>query len=241
MYWMKLGIMQPYLFPYIGYFQLINAVDRFVIYDNIQFTKKGWINRNRILVNDKEEYFTIPLKKDSDFLNIDKRTVAPGFATEKDKLLRRITASYKKAPYFDKVLPLVEEVINSGEENLFRFVQRSIVAVCDYLDIDTEITVSSAVPIDHELRGQDKVIAICLALNADHYINPPGGISLYSKEAFEQNNIKLDFLQPNAIEYRQFNNEFVPWLSIIDVMMFNSVDEIREKLNAYTLIEHNEK
>ena len=233
---MKLGIMQPYLFPYIGYFQLINAVDKFVVYDNIQFSKKGWINRNRILVNGKDEYFTIPLKKDSDFLNIDQRTLAPAFATEKDKLLRRITESYRKAPYFEQVFPLVKEIISQEEDNLFRFIRRSLLAVCESLGIKTEIVVSSAIPIDHELRSQDKVLTICKAMNAYHYINPAGGMDLYSKDVFKQHHIELHFLESKAIEYRQFSDEFVPWLSIIDVMMFNSGDQIKEKLNAYNLI-----
>ena len=119
---MKLAIMQPYIFPYIGYFQLINAVDKFVVYDNIQFTKKGWINRNRVLMNGKDEYFTISLKKDSDFLNVDQRMVSDIFKTDRIKLLRRISEAYRKAPEYNKVYPLVESIINEEEENLFAFI-----------------------------------------------------------------------------------------------------------------------
>jgi hypothetical protein len=233
---MKLAIMQPYLFPYIGYFQLLHAVDKFVIYDNIEYSKKGWINRNRILVNGKDEYFTIPLEKGSDFLNIDQRSLAPTFQQEKSKLLRRISASYKKAPYFQEIFPLLETIMNSEEQNLFRFIQQSILSVCEYTGIETEITISSGINIDHGLRSQDKVIAICQAMKADDYINPVGGMELYSKEIFLQNDIALHFIRSNEIEYRQFDNEFVPWLSIIDVMMFNSKEEINKQLNSYTLI-----
>lgn len=234
---MKLAIMQPYIFPYIGYFQLINAVDTFVVYDNIQFTKKGWINRNRILVNGKDEFFTISLKKDSDFLNVDQRKLSDTFKTERIKLLRRITESYRKAPEFNSVYSLLESVINNDEENLFSFIYQSLQTVCTYLDIKTEFIISSAVPIDHQLKSQDKVIAICKALNAAKYINPIGGIELYSKEKFEQNNIELNFIQSNTIKYRQFKNEFVPWLSIIDVMMFNSKEKVQEYLQSgYTII-----
>lgn len=234
---MKLAIMQPYIFPYIGYFQLINAVDTFVVYDNIQFTKKGWINRNRMLVNGKDEYFTIPLKKDSDFLNVDQRKLSDTFKTERIKLLRRITESYRKTPEFSSVYSLLESVINNDEENLFGFIYQSLQAVCKYLDIKTELIISSVMPIDHQLKSQDKVIAICKAMNATQYINPAGGAELYSKEGFKQNNIELNFIKSNPIEYRQFKNEFVPWLSMIDVMMFNSKEKVQEYLQSgYTII-----
>ena len=229
---MKLAIMQPYIFPYIGYFQLINAVDKFVVYDNIQFTKKGWINRNRILVNGKDEYFTIPLKKDSDFLNVDQRKLSGTFKTERIKLLRRLTESYRKAPEFNSVYTLLESVINNDEENLFGFIYQSLQAVCKYLDIKTEFIISSVIPIDHQLKSQDKVIAICKAMNATQYINLVGGVELYAKEIFNQNNIEINFIKSDPIEYRQFNSIFIPWLSMIDVMMFNSKEKIHEYLQS---------
>ena len=232
---MKLAIMQPYIFPYIGYFQLINAVDKFVVYDNIQFTKKGWINRNRILVNNKDEYITLPLKKDSDFLNVEERKLAETFKVDRIKLLRKITESYRKAPQFTAVFPLVEAIINNEEENLFQFIYQSLQDTCKYLDITTQFVVSSTVPIDHQLKSQDKVIAICKALKATQYINPIGGEALYSKAVFEQNNITLNFIKSNAIEYPQFTAAFVPWLSIIDVLMFNSKEEIKKILQLFSL------
>src|SRR5688572_25515943 len=132
---MKAAIMQPYLFPYIGYFQLIAAVDKFVVYDNIKFTKKGWINRNRILVNGKDEYISIPLKRDSDFLDVDQRFLADSFNAEKEKLLRKIVASYKKAPFFNETYPVVEEVFNYTDKNLFSFVYNSLIKICSALGI----------------------------------------------------------------------------------------------------------
>ena len=234
---MKLAIMQPYFFPYIGYFQLINAADKFVVYDNIQFTKKGWINRNRILVNGAAEYISLPLSKGSDYLNIDQRKLAGTFKTERIKLLRRINESYRKAPQFDTIYPLIESVINAEEENLFGFIYQSLQAVCQFLDIKTEFIISSTLPIDHQLRSQDKVIAICDALGANQYINTIGGKELYSKEIFQQYNIELNFIQSGTVEYPQFTNEFVPCLSIIDVMMFNSKEKVKEYLqNNYTII-----
>jgi WbqC-like protein family len=234
---MKLAIMQPYLFPYIGYFQLINAADKFVVYDNIQFTKKGWINRNRILVNGKDEYITLPLKKDSDFLNIDERKLADTFKTERIRILRKISGSYSKAPEFNTVYALIESVFNNNEEGLFSFIYQSLLAVCNYLDIKTEFVISSTLPIDHLLRSQDKVIAICKALHATEYINPAGGVDLYSKENFRQNNIELNFIKATAFEYKQFSNEFIPWLSIIDVLMFNPKEKVQQYVQSnYTII-----
>lgn len=234
---MKLAIMQPYIFPYIGYFQLINAVDTFVAYDNIQFTKKGWINRNRILINGKDDFITLPLKKDSDYLNVDQRKLSETFVTEKIKLLRRITESYRKAPEFNTVFPLVEKVINAEKDNLFEFIFYSLQATCQFLDIKTTFVKSSDISIDHNLKSQDKVIAICKALGAIQYINPIGGLELYSKETFNEQQIQLNFIKSNAVEYSQFNNEFVPWLSIIDVMMFNSKERVQQYLQSfYTII-----
>ena len=234
---MKLAIMQPYFLPYIGYFQLINAVDKFVVYDNIQFTKKGWINRNRILVNGKDEYFTLPLKKDSDYLNVDQRKLAETFPAERLKLLRKLTAAYGKAPYYETVFPVIESIINRDEDNLFEFIYQSLQVICNYLDIKTKFIISSAISIDHSLKSEDKVIAICSALNADQYINPVGGLELYSKENFKQKNIELNFIKPGTISYLQFNNEFISWLSIIDVMMFNSTETLQQYIQSdYSII-----
>lgn len=234
---MKLAIMQPYFFPYIGYFQLINTADAFVIYDNIQYTKKGWVNRNRILVNGKDDYITLPVKKDSDYLNIVERKLADSFADDKIKMLRRITESYRKAPEFGNVFPVIEAAINSSSENLFEYIYQSLQQVCNFLNIKTPFIVSSTVPANHQLKSQEKVIAYCQVLGAAEYINPIGGVELYSKEAFHQHNIKLSFLKSTEIVYPQYKNEFIPWLSIIDVMMFNSREKIQQYLAAsYTII-----
>lgn len=233
---MKIGIMQPYFLPYIGYFQLLNAVDKYVIYDNIQYTKKGWINRNRILQNGKDLLISIPLEKDSDYLDVKDRYVSKGF--DRKKLLNQIRESYRKAPYFDEVMPMMEDIINFEGENLFQYIYNSVQRICAYFDINTntEIVISSSLSIDHSLKGQDKVLAICKELQATDYINAIGGQELYNKEDFKKENIGLHFLSTNPIEYKQFKNEFVPWLSILDVMMFNSVGEIGEMLVNYKLV-----
>ena len=205
---MKVAIMQPYFFPYIGYFQLINAVDVFVIYDSIEFSKKGWINRNRILVNDKDYVFTLPLKKDSDFLNVDERFLSDNWNSDKIKLLNKIKESYRKAPFYNDVIVILEDALNYEDKNLFDFIKNSLIKVLDYLEIKTKIIQSSEVDFDNSLKNQDKIIAICNAMNAKTYINPIGGIELYDKEVFKASGIELQFLKANPITYQQYGRHF---------------------------------
>lgn len=231
----KIAIMQPYFFPYIGYFQLMNVVDEFVIYDNIEFSKKGWINRNRILVDGKDSYITIPLRKDSDYLHVKDRYLAETWPIEKKKMLNRIAESYRKAPNFNSVYPIIEKCILYGENNLFNFVLYSLNVIKEYLEIHTSFIISSSIAFDHTLKSKEKVIAICKSRNSNIYLNPIGGIQLYNKDDFKSNEIDLHFLKANEIKYCQFNNNFIPYLSIMDVMMFNSKEEIKKMFNAYTL------
>lgn len=229
---MKVGIMQPYLFPFIGYFQLINAVDEFIIYDNIQFTKKGWINRNRILVNGTDEYITIPLKKDSDFLDIKDRYLSQEWELLRKKLLNRIKESYQKAPQFDLIIPVIEKIVMYEDGNLFQFIFHSLKQLNSFLEIKTPLVISSTISIDHSLKAEKKVIALCKARSASNYINPIGGTELYTKEEFKNQGLELHFLKANNIIYPQFKNDFVPFLSIIDVMMFNSKETVKEYINS---------
>ncbi len=234
---MKLGIMQPYFFPYIGYYQLINVVDKFIIYDNVKYTKKGWFNRNRLIFGDKVEYFSISLKKDSDFLTVSEREISDVFfSKDMPKILRKIKHYYHKAPFFDFVFPLLEEVFHFKERNLFRYIFNSIIKVTEYLEIQTEIIISSKIPIDHMYKNKYKIFEFCKYFNCDNYINPIGGINLYDKEEFRKNGIKLNFLKTSNIYYKRFNDIFEPNLSIIDVMMFNSKNEIKELLNCFELL-----
>ena len=223
---MKVAIMQPYFFPYIGYFQLIAAVDMFIVYDNIKYTKKGWINRNRMLQNGKDVMFSLPLKNDSDSLNVCERELSMEF--NRNKLLNQFKGAYGRAPYFTQTFPLLEQVVQFEEQNLFKFIHHSIRKTCQYLGISTEICISSGIAIDHHLKNQDKVLALCAAVGADTYVNAIGGIELYSREEFITRGIELKFVRSKPFIYAQFGSEFVPWLSIIDVLMFNSLDAIRE-------------
>ena len=219
------AIMQPYFCPYVGYFQLIAAADTFVIYDDVQFTKKGWINRNRLLQGGGDALFTIPVKAASDFLDVRERELAPDF--DRRRLLNRVREAYRRAPQFAAVFPLVESVVQHPDPNLFGYILHSVRQVCGYLGLRTPLRVSSTVPIAPGLKGRDRVVATCQALGATRYLNAIGGTALYDREDFRAAGLDLRFLRPRLVEYPQLGEPFVPWLSIIDVLMFNPVDEAR--------------
>jgi len=214
----------------------MNAVDEFVLYDNVEYTKKGWINRNRILVDGKDSYITLPLKKDSDYLDVRDRYLADGWLSERHKILSRVSASYRKAPHYGTVFPLVEECVSFRENNLFAFILHSLQQVNAYLDIKTPILISSSISMDHKLKSETRVIEICKARKAKSYLNPIGGVQLYSKEHFNEQGIDLCFLKTTDFSYKQFDHDFIPYLSILDVMMFNSKEEINGFLNSFYTI-----
>ena len=229
----KIAIMQPYFLPYLGYWQLINLVDEFVVYDNIQYTKKGWINRNRYLCDGADKYFTLQLEKDSDFLDVRERYLSVSF--DKNKLLRQIKEAYISAAFFEPAYKLFENIVTYKERNLFEYVYYSIKTVSDCLNIKTKMTISSHIDIDHSLKSSKKVLAICKNLEASHYINPIGGVGLYDKEEFRAYGIELSFLRAEATPYKQMDNPFIPFLSIIDVLMFNGAEKTKEFLELYRL------
>lgn len=218
--------MQPYFFPYVGYFQLIAASDKFVIYDNIKFTKKGWINRNRFLLNGVAATFSIPLVRNSDYLDVAVRKISPEY--QRGKLIRQFRSAYQRAPCFEGVFPLIEKIINFESDNLFEYIHHSVEQLCRHLEIETEIIISSDIPIDHNLKGQRKVLALCRQLDADEYINPIGGLELYSREEFQVAGVNLKFINTKPTAYPQNGAPFVPNLSIIDMLMFNSLDQVKQ-------------
>jgi hypothetical protein len=231
---MTLGIMQPYFLPYIGYWQLLAAVDRFVVYDNIKYTKQGWINRNRFLRHGTDAFFTLPLKKASDFLDIRDRVIADNFHPR--SVLNPLGEAYRHAPFFEDVFPVVDAIVSNAARNLFDYVYDTIHGIASYLDIGTPLIVSSTIPIDHGLKADQKVLAICGAFGATTYVNSIGGRELYSVDAFAARGVELKFLQPRPLVYRQFTEPFVPNLSLVDVMMFNSRDAVKAMLREYDLV-----
>ena len=227
--------MQPYLFPYIGYFQLLNSVDKFVIADDFQWRKGGWINRNRILLNNKAFMLTLSLKRRSHYDNILQFEIWPDQRNRKD-LLNKIHAAYIKSPYFSTVFPLLKNIVLNGEVNLTEYIKNSLEQICAYLEIDMQFILSSKLKKNHDLRGIDRALEICRVMNAEIFINPIGGINLYDKNVFAAKGITIYFLKTNEIKYKQFGKEFISSLSIIDVMMFNSKKDILKMLHEYELL-----
>ena len=224
--------MQPYLFPYIGYFQLMHAVDRFVVYDDVTFIKQGWINRNRLLINGEASFFVVPVKHASSFSLIRDTLIDddPQHRRWVEKLLKTFDLAYRRAPEFARVFPLIEAVFTRSTTRVAELAMESLKIVSDYLEIRTPWVVSSAAYGNAHLKGERRVIDICRIEDASAYVNPSGGTDLYSRERFAAEGLALAFLKPRLQEYRQFKEPFVPWLSIIDVLMFNSRDACRELL-----------
>lgn len=232
---MTIGIMQPYIFPYIGYFQMIKAVDKFVIYDDVNFINKGWINRNRILVSGAPHLFTIPLKDASQNKLIHEIELSQDGSWRK-KLLKTIQQSYMKATNYSKVFQLIEEVVNLEAANISEFNLNALRKVSAYLSISTEIVSSSVLYENKHLKAQDRILDICKQENATRYINAIGGMELYDKSIFEAENIELSFIKSKEVVYSQFKNAFVPWLSVIDILMFCNIESINTYLDSYELI-----
>ncbi|MDL1963292.1 MAG: WbqC family protein [Deltaproteobacteria bacterium] len=231
-----IAIMQPYIFPHIGYFQLFKVCDVFVSYDDVQYMKGGWINRNRILIYGSPKYITFPVNKAPLNTAIDHYFFHDNIGKEKGNILFTLRQAYSKAPFFQSVYPLLEDIVKVNENNVARFAENSLKRILDYLSISVEIRRSSHLGFDKFLKGQDRVIAIVKEIGGDCYVNPIGGQDLYSTAEFAANNIDLRFLNCKAEPYKQFSNEFVPSLSIIDVLMFNSIEQIRLMLEQFELI-----
>lgn len=229
---MIIGNQQPYLFPYIGYWQLINLVDMYVIADNVQYIKKGYINKNYILLNNKSHRFTL----EAHGVHFGKLISEIKVGNNAKKILKTIFHAYTNAPYFSDVYPMLENILLNDEKNLAKYVGYSIKRIADYLNIDTKFINESDLDVDCYLAAQQGIINICKIFDADQYINAIGGQKLYNKERFGKDDIVLNFLKTEEIIYKQFNDEFISNLSIIDVMMFNSKDEIKNMLERYKLV-----
>lgn len=232
---MKIAIMQPYFFPYIGYFQLIKAVDLFVFYNDVNFIKRGWIHRNRILLNQKDLLFTIPCAEVSQNKRIcDTRTAFDG--ASKKKLMSSIMHSYKRAPHFEAVYTCIESVIERDFEFVDELAMESVRVFCDFLSIPARLMASKDQYANEGLKKADRLIDICRQENAMNYINAIGGQEIYTKDYFAEYGVALQFLSPRQVSYKQFDHQFVPWLSMIDVLMFNTTEETHRLLDEYDLI-----
>lgn len=224
--------MQPYWFPYLGYFQLIGAVEAFVIYDDVNYITGGWINRNYILSRSDRLLITLRLKGASQNKLINQITID----ARREKIIKTIQQNYGKAPEYKAVFPMIEEILMRREDNLSRSLEYGLKQICAYLGLSPVWHVSSDIKKDNELRGQEKVLAICESLGATHYVNAIGGKDLYSREVFADKGLDLSFIRPKPIAYPQFRVPFVANLSVIDAMMFNDQAQCRKLLGDYELV-----
>lgn len=233
---MKLAIMQPYFFPYLGYWQLIHAVDRFVIYDDVNFIKNGWINRNRILVNGQPVWVTVPLRHASQNKRIcDLELDVSGFRRE--RLLKTVTQAYRRTPCFDDAYPVIEAVVENPESRLASFLESAIRSICEWIGIGSELVSTSRSYENSQLQGAARILDICAKEKASMYVNAPGGTELYDAVAFRAQGTELRFIDSRPRPYLQRGTaEFVPHLSIIDAMMELGAGGIRSRLDEYDLV-----
>lgn len=229
----KLAIMQPYIFPYVGYFSLINSSDKILFYDDVNFIKRGWIHRQRILINGKDHLFTIPLNKPSQNKKINQIEISKNEGRE--KIIKSIETAYKKAPYFKEVFPIIKKVILGNYTHIDEMAISSLVAVCEYLNI--EINYDRTSKADPNSQGQEKcerLASITKALGFSNYINVIN--DMYDKETFKSKGVNLFFNDHKIKSYNQFGKPFVSHLSIIDVLMFNSIIDTKKLILSYQVI-----
>ena len=229
--------MQPYFLPYIGYFQLIAAVDKFVVFDDVNYINRGWVNRNRMLINGAPAIFTVPLCNSSqNKLISDIKILNDG--QWRNKMLRTFQQSYSKACNFKQTYDLLEHIINFPLAELNIFLLNGLQELITHLDIKTDIIPSSKKYGNTHLNGQERILDICKKEQAKNYINPIGGLELYHRDVFQKNRVDLTFLKSRELTYIQGKHPHTPWLSIIDVLMFNSKDTVKDLLLQYDLIEN---
>lgn len=233
---MKLAIMQPYLFPYLGYFQLIHAADKFVFYDDVSFIKNGWINRNRMLLGGSARYFTVPLAGASPFMPINEvRFEAPG-ERWKRKMRGTFEQAYRSAPHRDAGLRLLDEVLASQTHSIAALARHSVRLTLEYLGLRREIVESSQGYGNDHLKGQARVLDVCRREGARTYVNSPGGRELYDAGEFGSAGVELCFLDPRFPPYSQGGGgAFVPGLSILDIIMQCDPSQARGMLDQYEL------
>ena len=229
---MKLAVMQPYLFPYIGYFQLIHAADLFLIYDDVTFIKQGYINRNNILSSNSTIRFTVPVPGASS----NKLISDLKFAADVSKVLKAIEQNYSKTPYFDDVFPIIKEILEFEDRSIAVVCQKSFEDIFSYLGIEKQFKKTSELDYSRSASAPDRLIALCQKFGADRYVNAPGGRKLYDKPEFARKGIELEFVDSLTVKYLQGGKEFIPNLSFIDVLMHCAPFKVRHLLKCYVLV-----
>jgi hypothetical protein len=230
-----IAVMQPYFFPYIGYWQLIQAVDRFVIYDDVSYIKGGWINRNRLLINGEPAYITAPLQQPSPYKRICDITLQHS-PVWRDKLVKMIEITYRKAPFFAEVFPVIERLIRHDADNLANYLAHQLQILATSMGMKTEFVITSRCYGNEHLSSQARVLDICKREEAGTYLNAPGGRTLYDAEVFRGAGIELGFVTMRPMPYKQRSAGFVPSLSIIDALMEIGLTDIKQHLNSFDLV-----
>ena len=221
----RLAIMQPYFFPYLGYFQLMAAVDAFVIFDDVNFINRGWINRNRINLNGAAHLVTVPLQQASQNRLICEIDVSAD-GVWRTRLLRTIQQAYARASQFRRVFPLIESIVAHPSQNLADYLRHSLVTLRDHLGLETAIVDTSRQYDNAQFKGEARIIDICRREQAARYVNAIGGTSLYDRGTFHTSGIELSFLAPQIEPYPQLPHAgFVAGLSLIDVLMNTSAEQ----------------
>lgn len=233
---MKLAVMQPYFFPYLGYFQLIFASDKFVSYDDVNYINRGWINRNRILIHGESRYITVPLSEASQFDRINQVNIFEQDVKWRGKMLDTVRMAYGRAPYKDIGVALLESVLASRCESIADLALASVKAVVEYLGLVRDLVRSSQAYDNQHLHGQDRILDICRKENADVYVNAIGGANLYQADRFVLQGCDLKFLRSQLPEYAQGAERFVPGLSILDIIMRCARQEVGDMLPLYELV-----
>ena len=234
---MKLGIMQPYFFPHMGYYSLIHHVDRWIFFDTVQYIRRGWINRNRILKPQEGwQYIQVPVRKHAREMPI--KDVRVSDANDwRGRAFRQLEHYQKIAPYYEDVTEFLRDALENDLSSLAELNAHLIAKTFAYLALPFEYEMFSAMDLrlGEVAAPGDWALEISRELEASEYINPPGGREIFDKERFAAASIQLQFLTANPAEYSQRRREFIPGLSILDVMMFNSRDEIHGMLNDFEL------
>lgn len=238
---MTLGAMQPYLFPYLGYFQLMDCVDIYVFCGGLQYIRCGWVNRNRLRMRDAARYFTFSVAKDDHRKNINQRHYS-NLKADCDKLKREIFQYYKKAVNFEEAYSVLEEALAFPEDNVAGFNINADSVIARYLGIQTKIVALDLVEDEEfcqrfeQSEREERCILLCRHFNAGVYVNAIGGTKLYHRDFFAEQGIRLQFLRMNDdITYDQCGDGFVSSLSIIDVLMRNRIEDIKLLLKRYRL------
>jgi len=236
---MKLAIMQPYFFPYLGYFSLIKNTDKFILLDSVQFIYHGWVERNRILKqNNGWLYIKVPLIRHSQKTLIKDIKIDNG-QNWKQKIFSQLHHYKKISPFYFKVMKIVEKIFEKDYNDIVSLNKETIIVICKYLDIDREIPIFSKMNLSIEIpkAADEWALNICNSLsNISEYWNPPGGQSFFDISKYEKAGIKLKFHKIILNPYEQKREIFEPGLSIIDALMFNSPEKVNRILEQYELI-----